>query len=153
MSPEKLVKDLKMRFGADLEEVQGPPHVVVRITPQRLVEFARFLRDTPGYAFDFLIYVTAVDYKEYMEVCYAVRSLKEKHELMFKVKVPANNPEVPSLISVWPAADWDERETYDMFGIKFKGHPNLVRILMPDDWEGHPLLKSYPLNKRPSKMY
>ncbi|GAW94173.1 NADH-quinone oxidoreductase subunit C [Calderihabitans maritimus] len=152
MSPAELVKALKQEFGDHVAVVQEEPQLVVEVSREKLVEIARFLRDTPGLAFNFLIYVTAVDKIEYFEVVYAVRSLKERHQLMLKVRISREEPEIPSVTSVWPAANWDERETYDLFGIRFTGHPDLRRILLPDDWEGHPLRKDYPVDRRPEKV-
>ncbi|MHB1420485.1 MAG: NADH-quinone oxidoreductase subunit C [Bacillota bacterium] len=153
MNPIELVRELKHRFGESLSTVQDAPDLVMEVNRAGLLEFARFLRDTPGLDFDYLIFITAVDRIDYLEVVYAVRSLREGHQLMFKVKVPSGEPEITSIVTVWPAADWDERETYDLFGVIFNGHPDLRRILLPDDWEGHPLRKSYPVDKRPEKIY
>lgn len=153
MGPKDLVKELKKEFGEALQVSQEAPDLVVEINKEKLVDLAGFLRDTPGLNFDFLVFITAVDRVDYLEVVYSLRSIKEKHDLMVKVKVPADQPEVPSVSSIWPAADCDERETYDLMGVRFKGHPNLTRILLPDDWEGHPLRKSYPVDKRPAKVY
>lgn len=149
MSPGELVKGLKQHFGDAVVPVQETPDLVVEIPGERLLEVAVYLRDTPGYHFNFLVFITAVDRVDFLEVVYGLRSLEEKHSLILKVKTTATAPAVPSVTSVWPAADWDERETFDLFGVLFTGHPNLKRILLTDDWEGHPLLKSYPVNKRP----
>lgn len=149
----ELLAKVNNKLGAEVKIVQEPPDLVVEIPRERLVEFALWLRDDPELKFDFLIFVTAVDRIDYLEVVYRARSMEFGHEIMFKVIVPVDNPEVPSLTSVWPAANWDEREIYDLFGIVFTGHPNLRRILLPDDFEGHPLRKSYPVDKRPAKLY
>ncbi|MHB1127373.1 MAG: NADH-quinone oxidoreductase subunit C [Bacillota bacterium] len=153
MSPMELVRELEKRFGEALNIVQEAPDLLLEVNREVLVDFARCLRDTPSLDFDYLVLITAVDRVDYLEVVYAVRSLGEGHHLMFKVKVPVDAPEISSLITVWPAADWDERETYDLFGVIFTGHPDLRRILLPDDWDGHPLRKSNPVDKRPDKIY
>ena len=81
------------------------------------------------------------------ELIYHVRSVKNRALVAFKVKLPIGDPTVESVSSIWAAADWHERETYDLVGITFKGHPDLRRILLPDDWEGHPLRKDYAYPK------
>ena len=83
------------------------------------------------------------------EVVYHLTSLSPPDRLRLKVQVPGSDPTVPSVAAIWPAADWAEREVYDLYGIRFTGHPDLRRILMPDDWEGHPLRKDYPLSDEP----
>ncbi len=116
-------------------------------TPDRLLEVCRYLRDTPGAEFDFCSDVTAVDWPpraKRFDVVYCLYSTTRRHRV--RVKVPAAEDEaVPSVTGVWPAANWLEREVYDMFGLRFAGHPDLRRILMPDEWQGHPERKDYPL--------
>ena len=113
----------------------------------RLVEAATFLRDQPDCRFDYLSDLTAVDWlgrapRFDLVVCLYSTPLRQR----LRVKVRAADGEaVPSLSGVWPAANWLEREVFDMFGIVFSGHPDLRRILMPDDWQGHPQRKDYPL--------
>src|SRR5258705_321936 len=84
-----------------------------------------------------------------LHVTYQLTSMTYRRVVRLEVAVSTNNPVVPSVTSVYPTADWQERETYDMFGVNFEGHPNLTRILMPDDWEGHPQRKDYPLGGVP----
>ncbi|OGB90648.1 hypothetical protein A2625_04400 [candidate division WOR-1 bacterium RIFCSPHIGHO2_01_FULL_53_15] len=95
--------------------------------------------------YDYLPFMTAIDYpeKNIIELVYRLQSTATNETLMLKVELPRDKAEVSSLISVWPAADWHEREVYDMFGVKFIGHPDLRRILLPPDWQGYPLLKDY----------
>jgi NADH-quinone oxidoreductase subunit C len=110
----------------------------------KIAEVCKFLRVDPPLAFDFLSFVTSVDWKDRYEIVYYLISTLHKHKVVLKVNVTDRaNPEVPSVTSVWPAADWQEREMYDLMGIKFSGHYNLRRILLPDDWEGYPLRKDY----------
>jgi NADH-quinone oxidoreductase subunit C len=118
----------------------------VKISPLDLVNVCRFLfQDTSTY-FDMLSCVTAVDNgveANTMEVIYNLYSIPFNHHLTIKVTLPREKPEVDSLVSIWKTADWHEREAFDMYGIRFKGHPDLRRILMPADWEGYPLRKDY----------
>lgn len=95
--------------------------------------------------FDHLSVITGVDYRDRFEVIYNFFSYEKKQNLVLKVILDKDNPEADSLTSLWKGADWLERETYDLVGIKFKGHPDLKRILLPDGWMGHPLRKDYDM--------
>ncbi len=106
-----------------------------------LVAVCRFLRDQLG--FDLLSCISGVDMLDHLETVYHVRSIVRGQLLQLKVRLDHEKPEVDSVVSVWPTANWLERETYDMFGIKFAGHPDLRRMLLDDDFEGYPLLKSF----------
>jgi len=106
-----------------------------------------FLRDEPHLEFRFLVDVTALDLyprEPRFEVVYHLLSLANGQRLRLKVRLPSENPVLPSAVPVWPSANAFEREVFDLFGITFEGHPFLERILMPDNWEGHPLRKDYP---------
>jgi NADH-quinone oxidoreductase subunit C len=130
---------------------------------EQLVDTCRALRDTPELGFAFLADLLPVDYlprEPRFEIVYLLASLgiagfgDTPKRLRVKVRVPGANPTVPSVSSVWPAAGWSEREAYDLFGIHFTDHPDLRRILMPEDWEGFPLRKDYPVQiKQPVKTY
>jgi NADH-quinone oxidoreductase subunit C len=96
--------------------------------------------------FDNLSVITGIDYVDRFEVVYNFFSYSKKQNLVLKVVLNHENPEVVSLASIWKVADWLERETYDLVGIKFSGHPNLTRILLPEGWVGHPLRKDYDMN-------
>ena len=110
----------------------------------RLVEAAQFLRLDSALSFDFLSFVTAVDWKTHFETVYYMVSTAHRHKVVLKVKIEdRQNPQVPTVTSVWPTADWQEREIWDLFGIKILGHYNLRRILLPDNWEGYPMRKDY----------
>ncbi len=115
----------------------------VAVTPEKLLDAAKFLQTESTLAFDSLSFLTAVDFKTHFEVVYYLVSTAHHHKVVLKVKVDRQRPELPSVTGVWPTADWEEREVYDLMGIRFLGHYNLRRILLPDDWEGHPLRKDY----------
>lgn len=120
----------------------------IAVRPEQIVDVARFLRDDPQLSYNFLENLCGVDYlgrNPRFEVVYHLLSHANHHRVCLKVGVPEHAPEVPSLTVLWPTANWQEREAYDMFGILFTGHPGLYRILMPEDWEGHPLRKDVPL--------
>jgi NADH-quinone oxidoreductase subunit C len=140
-----LVERLGERFKQALQEsseFRGDLSIVVE--PAALVDVARYLKEQEG--FDYLLYATAVDWPARdprFTVVWEVRSLADKSRIRIKTTAAMPDPHVPSLTSVWPAADWHERETWDLFGITFDGHPDLRRILMPQTWEGFPLRKDY----------
>jgi len=123
----------------------------VVVAKSHIVQLAEFLKEEPELRFNYLMDLTAVDFwkrEPRFEVVYHFFSLEKRIRLRVKVPVDKKEPEVDSLCSIWPGANWYEREVYDMFGVKFRGHPNLTRILMYPEFEGHPLRKDYPINKR-----
>ncbi|QDV89079.1 NAD(P)H-quinone oxidoreductase subunit J [Phycisphaerae bacterium RAS2] len=165
MTPEEIGAVLKERFG---EKIRGAnfagalPHVEVDAAAWH--DIARFLRDDPRMGFNMLRCITSQDYleDEQLAATYDLDALagqthgrepwKRPHAFTVKVKVPRANPHIPSVADIWPAADWHEREAYDLMGIVFDNHPDSVegrdgphprRILCPDDWEGFPLRKDY----------
>ncbi|OGX68458.1 MAG: NADH dehydrogenase [Paenibacillus sp. RIFOXYA1_FULL_44_5] len=117
------------------------PYVVIK--REYWKESAVFLRDHAELKLNYLRNVSGVDYETYFEVDYFLLSLTSKDEYCIKVKADREKPSVPSVTSIWPTANWNEREIYDLLGIEFSGHPNLTRIMMPDDWVGYPLRKDY----------
>jgi NADH-quinone oxidoreductase subunit C len=120
----------------------------VFVPRESIVELAQFLRDDPELSYTFLENLCGVDYlgrDPRFEVVYHLLSMRNRHRICLKVGLPENDPTVPTLTGLWPAANWQEREAYDLLGIVFADHPNLYRILLPDDWVGHPLRKDVPL--------
>lgn len=113
------------------------------IKTNEIVYICRFLRDHPELDFDYLMSLTAVDWPERLEVVYHLYSIAYRHYVTLRVNLDKEDPVVPSVTGVWRAADWQEREVYDMFGIEFEGHPDLRRILLEPDWQGFPLRKDY----------
>jgi NADH-quinone oxidoreductase subunit C len=108
---------------------------------------AEFLRDEKGLDFKFLSDLTALDHypnEPRFETVYHLYSIEQNHRVRIKVRLPGDDPRVESLVPIWPAANAFEREVFDLFGIYFEGHPFMVRILLPEDWEGYPLRKDYP---------
>ncbi len=116
-------------------------YLTLDIDRENLVAVCRFLRDQLG--FDLLSCISGVDMLDHLETVYHVRSITRQQLLQLKVRIDREKPEVDSVVSVWPTANWLERETYDMYGIRFAGHPDLRRMLLDDDFEGYPLLKSF----------
>ncbi|MBM3790285.1 MAG: NADH-quinone oxidoreductase subunit C [Acidobacteria bacterium] len=133
-------------------EVSAPQgDATALILPQSLLEVMRLLKEDPQLGFDMLVDVTAVDYmgrKPRFDVVYHLLSLSHHRRIRIKVQVDGENPEVDSVTALWGSADWLEREVWDMFGIRFAGHPNLKRILLYDEFQGHPLRKDYPIHRR-----
>jgi NADH-quinone oxidoreductase subunit C len=138
---------LKGRFGDDVAAPPPPARGDAWLTVKagRLVEVCRLLKETPGLQFDFCEDLTAVDWpkRNVIEVVIHLLSYQLKHALVLKVEADRAAPVVPSLYDVWKTTDWFEREVYDLFGVDFPGHPDLRRIMLPDDWVGHPLRKDY----------
>src|SRR3989441_3369961 len=148
-SQHRLVKKLKTQFdGAVGEALEFVGQVSVRIEPARIVEICNFLRDDPETSFNYLSDLTCVHYpmrhEAPLEVVYNLYSIPRNERLRLKVSITESSG-VDSVTGVWPSANWMEREVYDLFGVNFKNHPDLRRILLPPDWEGHPLRKDYPL--------
>ncbi len=131
---------------AEVIEFRGESTAVVPREHVRRV--AEFLAREPGLHFTFLSDITAVDkfpVEPRFELNYHLLSLERRERIRLKVRVSGGDPVVPSLTPVFPAANWHEREAFDLMGVRFEGHPDLTRILMPDDWEGYPLRKDYPV--------
>ena len=126
--------------------------LTLHIKPERIAEVAQIMRDDDSLRFELCSSVSGVDYlnsdARRLHVVYHLTSMTYRRRVRLEVAVGVDGT-VPSVTSVYPTADWQERETYDMFGVVFTGHPNLTRILMPDDWEGHPQRKDYPLGGVP----
>ena len=136
-------------IAARLEE-QFPGSVVessadsLLVKAESLLPLVSYLKTTPGLDFDYLTAITAVDYYDYFEVVYQLTSLQHNHSLVIKTRCyDRDNPTLPSVVSLWRGADFQEREIYDLFGIGFEGHPNLKRIVLWEGFEGHPLRKDF----------
>lgn len=131
------------RFPGKVETVAGKFDAFAVIEPAALIEIMTFLRDDPECAMDCLNNETGVDYKDRIEVVYHLFSYRHRHGCVLKVKLPREVPTVATVEGVWRAANWMEREIYDLLGVTFEGHSDLRRILMPEDWPGHPLRKDF----------
>ncbi len=127
--------------------------LTLHIRPESIAEVCAVLRDDEALRFELCSSVSGVDYlggdERRLHVAYHLTSMTYRRRIRLEVAVSTQRPHVPSVTSVYPTADWQERETFDMFGVVFDGHPSLTRILMPDDWEGHPQRKDYPLGGVP----
>ena len=166
MSGQSFVDQLKQKFGdtitgANLDNTDP----WVEIAPEGIVQVCSYLKEEPSLAFDYLNCISGVDYlhtdekkakkvdwEPHLEVVYHLFSMQHKHSLVLKVLLPrwkdeqpGSLPEMPSVSSVWRGAEWHEREVYDLCGVVFSDHPNLRRVLCPEDWVGHPLRKDYEM--------
>lgn len=125
----------------------GPREGCFFVLPASLPDVMKLLRDDPTLRFDFLQNLTAVDWPKaappVIQVVYHLYSYDLRHEICVKVDVPRESPRVPTVVPLWKTANWLEREQYDLFGVIFDGHPDLRRLLMPDDWVGHPMRKDF----------
>lgn len=153
MEPQELEKDPvvgKLRQWdaqaiAEVNEFRG--EITLVLHRKHLLSVVEYLAAEPGLRFSFLSDITTVDrfpMEPRFEVNYHLLSFDLAKRLRLKVRLAGNDPVIASVIPVWPTANWHERENFDLFGIRFEGHPDLSRILLPDDWEGHPLRKDYP---------
>ncbi len=149
VNPVDAVKSALPDAVQDIVEFRGETTIVV--SPDQIVNVMRYLQDTPGLIYNYLSDISAVDYyPEYTRpgrfgVSYHIYSMLYNRRLRVKVYLDEEDPRLPSIIDVWPAANWLEREIMDMMGIKFEGHPDPRRLLMPEDWNGHPHRRDFPL--------
>lgn len=157
MEGRVILERLRARFGNRIRgthDDRGDATVVVDRAALR--EILTFCRDDPDLRFEMLMDLTAVDYLKFpgredgprFEMVYHLYSLTHNHRVRLKVSVEEDDPVVPTAILLWPIANWFEREVWDMFGIRFEGHPDPRRLLMYEEFQGHPLKKDYPINKR-----
>ncbi len=133
----------------EVSDFRGDLAITVR--RERIADICQFLLSSAGGEYNMMMDICGVDYlgqEPRFEVVYHLYSLKSRHRVRIKVRVPENDPTIPTVTHLWKAADWFERETYDLYGIIFQGHPDLRRLLTHDDFEGHALRKDYPVNKR-----
>jgi NADH-quinone oxidoreductase subunit C len=164
---QKVLDALKASHASAIERTESQHgDEIAWIKREQLVVVATWLRDDPAMAFDSPVFCTCIDRLDWrplgvptsqhfkddgkarFEVCYQLRSSKHRHRIRLKVVVPEHDPRLASLAALWPAFDWQERETFDMYGIRFEGHPDLRRIYLYEEFVGYPLRKDYPKEKR-----
>lgn len=146
MTTQEISENLNARHpGSILEtKIEGVLDPYIKIAPTHWMEVASALRDAPEMDFDFLMCLSGVDWgKGILGVVYHLFSTTNRQKVTVRIDLPLAEATVASIASIWPSADWHEREVYDMFGITFSGHPDLRRILLPEDYPGHPLRKDF----------
>ena len=156
-SPSDIADRLRAQFGEEIvasDDVHG--HAVITVKPGRYQEIARFLRDDPDLDFDFFDFLSGVDFTPKgggFDVVAHLYSTRLEHHARLRVKCDAAEPHCPTLSGVWPGANWHEREAWELFGIVFDGHPHLVKLVLPEQFEGHPLRKDFALMSREAKPW
>ncbi|MEW6277924.1 MAG: NADH-quinone oxidoreductase subunit C [Candidatus Eremiobacterota bacterium] len=144
MKRADFLRSLRERFPGQPIELDPSNADGLLVPADRVPEVFGWLKESPDAGMDYLEFITCVDYPPtHLNLVYSLYSLTHRHRLALKVRLDRHHPSVPSLRHLWVNADWNEREVYDLFGVVFHGHPDLRRLLMPDDWEGHPLRKDY----------
>ena len=145
MEPKATFEAVRGRFGKAVVELQeeGFRPAFVVVSPESVREISLFLRDDTAMKFDSLMCLSGVDYKDRFAVAYHLHSLAIGHRIGVKAYLPREAPSLPSVDGVWPAANFQEREAFDLYGIVFPGSKDLRRILLPEDWVGYPLRKDY----------
>lgn len=153
--PAEVEERVRARFGQDVlgyEDSFG--HAVLHVAPSRYREIAAMLRDDPALSLDYMEFSSGVDYQEKgFEVVTHLWSSWHGHHVRLRVPLPAEDPVCPTISDLYPGANWHERETTEMFGIMFEGHPELVKLLLSEEFDGHPLRKDFPLMSREAKPW
>ncbi len=154
---ELVVSKIKEKFGSAVVEVTDfRDDLSIEVNPESILEVAKFVKEDPELDFAQCVDVTAIDWakrKNRYTTVYHVYSLTKNFNLRLKATIEdAKNPQIESVVSVWPSANWYERETWDMYGIKFNNHPDLRRMYMPETFEYHPLRKDFPVMGIPGSL-
>lgn len=150
MTPKEILEKIDLQFPDVIidAKVEGVVEPFVKVKTAAIRDISKFMRDDPELQFDYLMCLSGMDYgKGVLGIVYNLSSIVKKHKFTLKVEVTIDAPNVPSVESIWKTANWHEREAYDMFGIIFTDHPDLRRMLLPEDWEGHPLRKDYQVQE------
>lgn len=147
---------LREKFGGTLEESYQPDdHLTLIVKRDSIIDMLSFLKEDEEALFDHFMDLTAVDYlgkDPRFEVVIHLLSIPKLHRIRVKIRLNENDPIMPTITKIYPGANWFERECWDLYGIKFEGHPNLTRILLYEGFEGHPLRKDYPIKKRQPRI-
>lgn len=148
MEAKEVFQLLQEKFGDKILQVDlEGKEPSAKVQTEAIREVCLFARDDPKLRFDYLACLSGVDHKTSLGVTYHLDSIDHKHRIALKVELDRDDPKVQTVSTVWPTANWHEREAFDLLGIRFEDHPNLVRILCTEDWVGHPLRKDYEFPK------
>lgn len=156
MTPAELAAHLKEALGPDVrEEITPQGQLAIWVPPdEQWVAAGRHLKECPRCACDFFTFLCGVDQEEQgFEIVAHVWSVRRQHAVNLKAMLPREDPHIPTLSGIWRGANWHERETWELFGIRFDGHPHLVKLLLPEPFEGHPLRKEFLLMTREAKEW
>ena len=155
LPPPEVESRLRAQFGDDVVSFEDQfGHAVVAVTPERYKELVTFLRNEPEFACDYCDFTGAVDFgDDGMEVVTHLFSTTHNHSVRVKVRLPKDEPALATISDLYATANWHERETSEMFGVSFEGHPLQVKLLLPEPFEGHPLRKDFPLMSREAKPW
>jgi len=147
MTREELKSELLVLFPTLTEEESGE-WLNIFVEPAALHQVAVTLKASDQFRMDYLFCLTCIDWKTHLTMVYHLTSTEFRHTLVLKSKLDRNNPEIDSVYDIWKTADFHEREVFELFGVKFHGHPDLRKLILPDEWEGYPLRKDYedPVN-------
>ena len=146
MEAQEIYNQLERQFPGKVGNFRGDVFdPCLNVEPESAVEVCRYLRDDPETAFEVLSDLTALDLpkEDKLQVVYHLFSYSKRHQIVLKADLPRETPGISTLEGVWKVANWQEREVFDLFGIMFEGHTDLRRIMLPEDWVGHPLRKDY----------
>jgi NADH-quinone oxidoreductase subunit C len=139
----QILQDLQSFMGESIEITEGKQYTSISTGTGSLLNLLNRLKEVHG--FNYLANLTAVDYPDHFEIVYHLCTVPDNGKIMVKCNVSRDDAVLPSAVFLWPGADWQERELFDLMGIRFQNHPNLIRILLPDDFEGHPLRKDFKI--------
>jgi NADH-quinone oxidoreductase subunit C len=139
----KVLAELQVQYGEDVKMIGEGAQAALLLEPNRMLDILGSLKTNESYQFNMLRNLTAIDYLDYIEVVYHLYSLPLRQAITVKTRCGIEDSEVPSITAIWPSANFQEREVYDLLGVKFIGHPDLRRILLPEEFSGHPLRKTY----------
>jgi NADH-quinone oxidoreductase subunit C len=154
LASEEIGARLRAHFGQDITDViEQHGHTVVSISVQRYRDLVRFLRDEPEFACDYCDFTGGVDWGDRFQVITHLFSTTHHHNVRIKVSLPHEDPVCPTISDLFPTANWHERETREMFGIEFEGHPQPVKLLLSEQFEGQPLRKDFKLMSREAKPW
>lgn len=145
----KIIESIVRQNFSDavIESKEADGALVLAIKPESLLPICKFLKETPDLGFDYPASITGIDRTDRIELLYHLTALSSNKKVTLRTDIDRDDPEIESVVSIWKGADWQEREIYDLLGVRFAGHPNLKRILLPEGWEGHPLRKDYEIPK------
>jgi len=159
LDSKQIFEALQGAVDHEIEQVEDSYGVKFKVKPEGLFDVLKACQQNPELACDALTNQTGIHVDEAIQLYYVLYSYAHHHELIVNCEVPLEGGKAPSVVELWPGADWLERETYDLLGVQFTGHPDLKRIMLPEDWEGHPLRKDYVfpefyqgIDNRPSEI-